>query len=107
LQVKIVGVPVAETLHVSALFPHETQLGLPVVGVCKPYPEIHEVIVILVAVPTTVHAAALLLPHETQLGVPLVGEYKPYPDWHAVTVRLIERDVPQALALAPQEMHPI
>jgi len=74
----IVGVPVAETVHEAALLPHETQLGLPVAGVCKPYPVLHAVIVATPAA-VTVHVAALL-PHETQLGLPLVGVCKPYPD---------------------------
>jgi len=43
----IVAVPLAATVHVRALDPHETQLGLPVVGVCKPYPVWHVVIVTL------------------------------------------------------------
>jgi len=82
----IVGVPVAETVHVAALVPHETQLGEPLAGVCKPYPEL-QVVIVIDPLAAIVHAAALV-PHETQLGEPDVGVCKPYPVWQVVAVRL-------------------
>jgi len=84
----IVAVPLAATVHVRALDPHETQLGLPVVGVCKPYPVWH-VVIVTVPLAATVHVRALD-PHETQLGLPVVGVCKPYPVWHVVIVTLRE-----------------
>lgn len=97
IQDVIVGVPVAETVQVAALVPHETQIGLPVAGVCNPYPEAH-VVIVTVPLAKTVQVAALF-PHETQLGLPLVGVCNPYVLWHAVTVRLTVKEDPHVAAL--------
>jgi len=65
----------AATVHVATLDPHEAQLMVPFVAVCKPFPAIQEVIVIELFA-ATVHVAALV-PHKTQLVVPFVAVCKP------------------------------
>jgi hypothetical protein len=101
----IVGVPVAETVHVAALVPHKTQLGEPVAGVCKPYPE-EQVVIVTVPLAATVHVAALA-PHETQLGEPDAGVCKPYPVWQPEAVRLtVIAPLAQVEAYAGQAIQP-
>jgi len=86
LQDVIVTVLFAATVHVAAFVPHEVQTGEPVVGVCKPYPVLQAVIVILLELVAETVQVATLLPHRTQLGELPDGEYKPYPVWHVVIV---------------------
>jgi len=65
---------------------HRTQDVVPLVAVCKPYPELQAVIV-TVPFAAIVHVAAPA-PQYWQLGLPDVGVSKAYPAWHVASVTL-------------------